>query len=255
VSRYWFEIATDSLFAFAVVDSSVADTTHEVTSLAVGTRYWWRVKAYNGAGWGPFSQTWSFTTLTLPGQVVLLSPANDAAIGADSARAVWKADSPADDRYLCEIATDSMFNFSIVDSTATDTTFTFRQLATGTYWWRVKAHNAAGWGPFSEVWKFRVVITGVAEMPETPTEFSLSQNYPNPFNPSTSIRFDLPRATFVELKVFNALGEEVAVVVNGEMPAGRHVSAWDASAMPSGVYIYRMQAGMFVVARKMLLIR
>jgi hypothetical protein len=255
VSKYWFEIATDSLFAFAVLDSGVTDTTHEVTGLAIGTRYWWRVKAYNSAGWGPFSQTWTFTTLSLPGQVVLLSPAHDSAIGTDSTLAMWRADSPADDRYWCEIATDSMFNFSNVDSLATDTTFTFRQLTAGTYWWRVKAHNAAGWGPFSEAWKFRVIIISVSETPDLPREFSLSQNYPNPFNPSTSIRFDLPEALFVELKVYNSLGEEVTTLVSAVMPVGRQEVVWNPSNLPSGVYLYRIKAGNHVAARKMVLMK
>jgi hypothetical protein len=103
--------------------------------------------------------------------------------------------------------------------------------------------------------EYGTVPTGVAEETTMPLEFALAQNYPNPFNPSTSIRYDIPEASLVQLKIFNALGEELATLVNREVPAGRHGVVWDASNFPSGVYLYRIQAGTHVAAGKMILMK
>jgi hypothetical protein len=86
-------------------------------------------------------------------------------------------------------------------------------------------------------------------------EYSLSQNYPNPFNPSTIIRYVIPEQSHVVLAVFNALGQEVARLVQAEQTAGVHEVRFDASRLPSGVYYYRMQAGDFTQTNRLTLIR
>ncbi|TAK57295.1 MAG: T9SS type A sorting domain-containing protein [Bacteroidetes bacterium] len=75
-----------------------------------------------------------------------------------------------------------------------------------------------------------------------PTEFILEQNYPNPFNPVTVIQYSVPSSQYVSLKIFNILGEEVATLVDGMQDAGFKMQEWDASGMPSGVYVYRLTA-------------
>jgi len=255
VERYWCEVSTDSLFSFASVDSMVVDTTHTVAGLSIGARYWWRVRAYNRTGWGPFSEARTFETLSLPDQALLLWPADGALVVRDTVEAMWEGCRPSVTRYWCEIATDSLFTFKSVDSTLADTCHTFRQLTSPTYWWRVKACNAAGWGPFSEVRKFHVSITSVAQSLGMPTEFSLRQNYPNPFNPETRIEFDIPAYSRVSLKVYNALGEEVATLIDGEFSPGRHGCAWNAGKTASGIYFYRLIWKDRVQTKKMVLIR
>ena len=89
----------------------------------------------------------------------------------------------------------------------------------------------------------------------TPNEFTLSQNYPNPFNPVTVINYQLPEAGNVKLSIYDDLGQEVNVLVNGVQNAGNHKIEWDASAFPSGVYFYRIDAGAFVSTKKMILIK
>ncbi|HLP17787.1 MAG TPA: T9SS type A sorting domain-containing protein, partial [Bacteroidota bacterium] len=86
-----------------------------------------------------------------------------------------------------------------------------------------------------------------------PKEFALAQNYPNPFNPSTAFRFTVPSATPVRLIVYDLLGREVATVVDRMMEAGTHTVQWNASALSSGVYVYRLAAGSFTETKKLTL--
>ncbi|MGB5872707.1 MAG: T9SS type A sorting domain-containing protein [Bacteroidota bacterium] len=91
------------------------------------------------------------------------------------------------------------------------------------------------------------------ELQAVPPAFSLAQNYPNPFNPETSISYALPVDTRVTLSVFNALGQEVANLVDGEMLAGVHSVKWNASGLASGVYFYRIAAEGFVETKRLIL--
>jgi hypothetical protein len=96
--------------------------------------------------------------------------------------------------------------------------------------------------------------------PMIPTQYALYQNYPNPFNPNTEIRFDVPEAVRVEMKVFNILGQEVAKLIDEVRPAGAYRLTWDSrttsgASVASGLYIYRIKAGNFVDAKKMMLVR
>lgn len=88
-----------------------------------------------------------------------------------------------------------------------------------------------------------------------PTQFSLRQNYPNPFNPSTTIEYGLPERTFVELKIFNILGKEVATLVNSTQEAGMHNVTFDASKLTSGVYLYKIKTSKFTEFKKMILLK
>jgi hypothetical protein len=81
----------------------------------------------------------------------------------------------------------------------------------------------------------------------------LMQNFPNPFNPSTTIRYAMPERARVTLTVFNALGEQVAVLQDGEQGPGYHEVQFNAGASPSGVYFCRMQSAGFVQTTKLLL--
>jgi hypothetical protein len=92
---------------------------------------------------------------------------------------------------------------------------------------------------------------------EIPKEYSLSQNYPNPFNPSTTIRFAIPVGTrhgaFVQIKVYDALGREVDILVNEQLSPGTYEVEWPASDYPSGVYFYKLIAGSYTDTKKMIL--
>jgi hypothetical protein len=88
-----------------------------------------------------------------------------------------------------------------------------------------------------------------------PERFALSQNYPNPFNPATRIEYDIPRTGMVSLKIYNILGQEVATLVDGNQIAGHYVAQFDASRLPSGMYIYSLRSGSGTLAKKMLMIK
>ena len=86
-----------------------------------------------------------------------------------------------------------------------------------------------------------------------PTAFALYDNFPNPFNPSTQIRFDVAERTMVILEVFDSLGRKVKRLLQQQVGPGSHTVAFDASHLPSGIYLYRIQAGSFVQAKSMVL--
>jgi hypothetical protein len=86
-------------------------------------------------------------------------------------------------------------------------------------------------------------------------EYELAQNYPNPFNPTTTIRYQIPTAETVSLKVYDVLGKEVATLVSGRQEAGNYAVPFNASGLSSGMYFYQLQAGSFVETRKMMLVK
>jgi hypothetical protein len=100
-----------------------------------------------------------------------------------------------------------------------------------------------------------VVVAVEAKSFEPLAEFRLYQNYPNPFNAATRIMFALPHESYIKLEVFNLVGERIATLVEGHFNAGHHFTNFDAAGLPSGVYIFHLQAGKFEASRKLLLLR
>ena len=107
-----------------------------------------------------------------------------------------------------------------------------------------------------EVW-YNETPTGMSISDDAPiaSSYELGQNYPNPFNPTTHIRFNIPETGNTKLTVFNIMGEAVANLVDGVVPAGGHPVSWNAANMPTGVYFYRMESGNFSQTRKLLLVK
>ena len=154
-------------------------------------------------------------------------------------------------------------NFSPTSPLATVnlvTTYLDASTTIGTmYFYRIAAIDDAGnIGALSDVVTLRA--TDVETVAGLPTVYSLEQNYPNPFNPSTQIQFSLPTASYVHISIYNVSGEFVRTLVNDDMSAGIYNLTWNATddegrGVSSGVYIYRIQAGKYICARKMLLLK
>jgi hypothetical protein len=90
---------------------------------------------------------------------------------------------------------------------------------------------------------------------EIPTSFSLYQNYPNPFNPTTKIKFDITKHEKAELKIYDALGKEVATLLNSPLNPGTYEADWDGSTYPSGIYFYRLAVGDVTDTKKMVMVK
>ncbi len=141
-------------------------------------------------------------------------------------------------------------------------------LSRGSYQWRAYAYDGYVW---SDSWKiknpipvtygkFEIITTSVAEAIKLPITFGLEQNHPNPFNPSTSISYQLAKASKVDLVIYNSLGQEISRLVDAHQAAGYHTVNWDGKdhrgqQAPSGIYLYRLNADGITQTRKMLLVQ
>ena len=119
-------------------------------------------------------------------------------------------------------------------------------LQSGIYQYRLKQLDFNGSFEYSNIIELEVT---------SPEAFVLQQNYPNPFNPTTTIDFIVPQAGFVTLAVYNTLGEQVALLANGIMSEGAHTATFNTKSLPSGAYVYKLQAGNSVLTKKMLLMK
>ncbi len=111
--------------------------------------------------------------------------------------------------------------------------------------------NNTGW----KVLKYNGSSTGINDRQINPSNFNLSQNYPNPFNPTTTIEYTIPNSEFVIIKVYDILGREIQTLVNRQMLSGTHKIVFNGSRLASGVYFYRIKAGSFTKAKKLLLLK
>ncbi len=124
------------------------------------------------------------------------------------------------------------------------------------YFWRVNARSGMGTSPFSTIWFFTTVVTGVTQTSsEIPAEYMLYNNYPNPFNPATKIKFDIPKGGFVKLTVYDAIGREIEELISKELSPGSYETAWNADGYTSGIYFYRLETRNYIDTKKMMLIK
>jgi hypothetical protein len=179
-------------------------------------------------------------------QAVLAFAGNDSIVFAGTTGGVYMS---IDNGVLWQGINDGLTETNIRALAITDSLL-FTGTSSGGIWYR----------PLSQL------ITSVETSSENnPNDFIVYQNYPNPFNPSTTISFSIPKEEFVSLKVFNSLGEEVAVLINETKPAGNYSVSFsakggsatgvDASELTSGIYFYQINAGNFVETKKMMLIK
>jgi len=295
---YYLDVATDSSFTNIVTAFNNKDvrnvTTYTVTGINPGTKYYFRVKAYNASGTGSNSGSSGVTTLlniaailinieatpiqyTLRQSLVQVSNTiqiqdNIHLTLASATVSVSGNYNPAQDLLIFSgqpeiTGTWNSANGSII--LKGNTTPAAYQYAIRT----IQYQNTA----FSPTTPDRTIsytvndgydnsniqsrtigftITGVEGLASRiPVNYELYQNYPNPFNPSTIIRFALPQESNVKIIVFNILGEEVVRLVEGVQSAGYHQIVFDASKLSSGFYMYRIISDGFLQTKKMLLLK
>jgi alpha-tubulin suppressor-like RCC1 family protein len=272
-SGYWLQVSDTISFAHTAVNDSTVDTSTVLTYLNNLQKYYWRVSAFNTAGPGPFSSPDSFTTIiSVPASPTLVSPTLNASNVSRFTVFEWNIAARAE-RYRIQVATSSQVYRSgdtagyflsqnvVFDTTfgsADDTTLTLSTPldSVKSYFWQVVAFDTAGKGPFT-VSKFttRSSLLSVNEVDALPREFALLQNYPNPFNPSTTIKYNLPTAQFVTLKIYNILGQAISTLVDKQQNAGYYSLSFNAGQLGSGVYFYVLKTEQFRSVQKMLLLK
>lgn len=225
-------------------DLSAIHFTDEQTGWAVGTDG--RILQYSGD-----------EIVLFPFEITLSSPLNGWEMEPEEIEFSWLEGEPYIHHYQFELATDEDFNEVVVDSVLEETTLTLENLNEeyDQYWWRVRAENDLGWGEYSTRTFELETASSTERLAETPQEYSLDQNYPNPFNPVTSIEYQIPESGPVELTIYNTLGQMVATLVSEQQAAGYYSVDFDGSELPSGVYIYRLEAGSFSETQKMMLVK
>lgn len=124
-------------------------------------------------------------------------------------------------------------------------TYSDNNISSGKYYYRLKQVDYDGSYKYSNIINISV----------SSSLFSLNQNYPNPFNPSTKIKYSIPHYSFVQIKIFDILGNEIKTLIKGEKPAGNYEADFNAIELPSGIYIYRLTAGSYSASRKMILLK
>jgi hypothetical protein len=214
----------------------------------------------------------SFVTITMwgpkappnpPAPVPLRSPPDGASERPLDDTLTWDA-VPGAVVYHVQVSADTLFGSLAADDTVTATSVVLHGLnQSTTYLWRVCAWNPFGVSYYQSPpnrFKTEQVLKVKEDGRGIPHEFRLFQNYPNPFNPSTNIRFSVAQTARVRISLYDILGREITRIFEGDFAPGTYSGAWDGtdgrgSLLPSGIYYYRIAAGTFTDAKKMMIVR
>jgi hypothetical protein len=246
---YSIQVSDTPSFANVLLSASTSDTIRILTGTVEGQKYYWRVAATNIGGLGPWSEVWDFTILLRPTTLRIERS------GSNEITLTWRDNSTVEDGYVIERKLSGEASFAVIDtSKGSGDRYVDKTVEQGqAYVYRIKAYKDSAESGYSN--EASIVVTGILEGEEVPTEYSMSQNYPNPFNPSTKIRFALPKTTLTQIAIHDLLGREVMTLVNEKLPAGFHEIEIDSGHLPSGVYFYRIQSGDFIQSKKMILMK
>ena len=248
--------------AFSPLGNGITGGTPSVNSILVWSNILVAAGSFTTAGLTDVSVNNVAAYGSIPSVPTLISPA-DGATGVVLNPTLDWSDVSLSSSYGIQVSNNPNFTSFIVNTSGLSTSsYTFPPqsplINNSTYFWRANASNGLGTGAFSLVRFFTTGPVGILNTQEIPKVFRLYQNYPNPFNPATKIRFDLPSSLSTEkidLAIFDVNGKEVKRLLNVEYTAGIWELEFDASELPSGVYLYRLNAGDFTAVNKMILIK
>lgn len=171
-----------------------------------------------------------------------------------SARLSWQDSSINESGYIIQRRDIVNTNWIIVDTVeSNETQYIESGLQTDReYAWRMYSYNVIGRSAYTDT--VFLVLSGIEPVSNViPQKHELRQNYPNPFNPVTTFSFDIPNAGNVNFVIYDMLGKEIAQLINGNLQAGSYEINWNASALSSGIYFYKLQAGNFTAIKKLVL--
>jgi hypothetical protein len=248
-STYRVQLSTSSSFSGTVVDdSTLTSVSKAIGPVSTSMTYYWHVNAKNAGGTSAWSEAWSFTTIPpVPNQVSLVSPSNAAVITIDSVFLIWNKSSPGVDRYCLELFTDSLMSSRIlIDSTTTDSLKIQKNLQNKTtYWWRVKAHNIAGWGIFSDSRKFSIDIPVVSVLPKKYSCILSGMSKSGSF-----IKYGLPTASNVSIKLYSIQGKLLKSIFNSTQQPGYYQIPFGIPELSNGYFILSFKAGSFSMIKR-----
>ncbi len=250
---YHVQVSTTPGFSSMVKDTAgITDTFFVLTGLANNTKYYWCVNAANAGGTSGWSITAFFTlaTATLPDSVIPVSPVDTVKTTSEGTLFIWRTATPSATRYMLQIATDSSMGHILVqDSTINDTTFLTTSLTVNQiYWWRVKAQNALGWGPFGKKTEFFCISAGVLTKHAAPVSFEYRGF-------SRTVRYSLAEQCRVSIIYYDVKGRPVYSYVNKRQGPGRYSLTFPDFALGHGAYLCVFEAGRFVKKEKVLVLR
>jgi len=241
--------------------SGLTSTEFPVSDLGENTNYYWKVRAWNKAGYGDWSVFRNFLTddsrVDYPLAPALLSPADDAENVQQDAYLSWTTGAGATS-YRIQIATYYTMSDPIVDEAIRQTSYPVGSLDGETeYYWQIYSLNSRGESEeSSDTWNFTTgVFSGVKELNKEPENFYLGNIIPNPLSAFTTFEIGITNVAYVSLKIYNTKGEQVATVLSDEMAPGTYTVSWTPENLESGVYYVQLNAGMNSKTKKLVIIR
>jgi hypothetical protein len=247
--RYHLQVCQDPTFQSPYVFNGViADTSRQIGGLQEGGEYHWKVAAADDFTEGAWSEAVAFVTgIAAPTEL-------NAHMTTGGVELTWIDKCSAETGFIVERRVLPAGGFVAIDTVAPNVAHWVDSSATPgtTVAYRVRAFTSSASSAYSN--EVSVAVTSRHE-DQVPLTYALHQNYPNPFNPNSVIRYQISEFGIVRLAVYDVLGREVAVLVNERKEPGNYTVRFDGSGLASGVYIYRMAAGAFVEARRMVLVR